>query len=141
MLELDRRGIPGTIIATTDFEQAYEAQAKELGFSQGWKMLRWRGQEGKEEEEGKRERERERRERERERGRKRERERERDRDARERENLRNDGEGCCLAFLAISLLDLREPSISLHLPCAMRRFFNPLIFFVIHSDVDMVNCI
>ena len=35
---------------------------------------------------------------------------------RERENLRNDGEGCCLACLAISLVDLREPSISLHLP-------------------------
>ena len=35
MLELDRRGIPGAMIATTAFEQAYEAQAQVLGFSPG----------------------------------------------------------------------------------------------------------
>ena len=35
MLDLDRRGIPGAMIATTAFEQAYEAQAKVLGFSPG----------------------------------------------------------------------------------------------------------
>ena len=32
MLDLDRRGIPGTMIATTAFEQAYKAQADVLGF-------------------------------------------------------------------------------------------------------------
>ncbi|MBS38339.1 MAG: hypothetical protein CMO26_20750 [Thiotrichales bacterium] len=35
MLDLDRRGVPGAMIATTAFEQAYEAQSKVLGFSPG----------------------------------------------------------------------------------------------------------
>ena len=35
MLDLDRRGIPGVMIATTAFEQAYDAQAKVLGFEPG----------------------------------------------------------------------------------------------------------
>ena len=35
MLDLDRRGVPGAMIATTAFEQAYEAQAEVLGFSPG----------------------------------------------------------------------------------------------------------
>ena len=35
MLDLDRRGIPGTMIATTAFEQAYQAQAEVLGFAPG----------------------------------------------------------------------------------------------------------
>ena len=33
MLDLDRRGVPGAMIATVAFEQAYEAQAAVLGFS------------------------------------------------------------------------------------------------------------
>ena len=33
MFDLDKRGVPGTMIATTEFEQAYEAQAAVLGFS------------------------------------------------------------------------------------------------------------
>ena len=32
MLDLDRRGVPGTMIATTAFEGAYQAQAEILGF-------------------------------------------------------------------------------------------------------------
>jgi hypothetical protein len=35
MLDLDRRGIPGAMIATTAFEQAYDAQADVLGFAPG----------------------------------------------------------------------------------------------------------
>jgi hypothetical protein len=35
MLDLDRRGIPGAMIATTAFKQAYEAQAEVLGFAPG----------------------------------------------------------------------------------------------------------
>ena len=33
MLDLDRRGVPGAMIATTAFESAYQAQADILGFS------------------------------------------------------------------------------------------------------------
>ena len=33
MFDLDKRGVPGTMIATTEFEQAYDAQAAVLGFS------------------------------------------------------------------------------------------------------------
>ena len=33
MLDLDRRGVPGAMIATTAFEGAYQAQADILGFS------------------------------------------------------------------------------------------------------------
>lgn len=33
MLDLDRRGVPGAMIATTEFESAYRAQAEILGFS------------------------------------------------------------------------------------------------------------
>lgn len=33
MLDLDRRGVPGTMIATTAFESAYRAQADILGFA------------------------------------------------------------------------------------------------------------
>ena len=33
MLDLDRRGVPGAMIATTAFERAYEAQADILGFA------------------------------------------------------------------------------------------------------------
>jgi hypothetical protein len=32
MLELDKRGVPGAMIATTAFEQGYRAQAKILAF-------------------------------------------------------------------------------------------------------------
>jgi hypothetical protein len=32
MLELDKRGVPGAMIATTAFEQGYQAQAKILAF-------------------------------------------------------------------------------------------------------------
>ena len=32
MLDLDRRGVPGAMIATTAFEGAYQAQADILGF-------------------------------------------------------------------------------------------------------------
>ncbi len=32
MKDLDGRGIPGTMIATTEFEQAATAQAKSIGF-------------------------------------------------------------------------------------------------------------
>jgi hypothetical protein len=32
MKDLDGRGIPGTMIATTEFEQAANAQAKSIGF-------------------------------------------------------------------------------------------------------------
>ena len=32
MLDLDRRGIPGAMIATTEFVQAYGAQAEVLSF-------------------------------------------------------------------------------------------------------------
>lgn len=35
MLDLDRRGVPGTMIATTAFEQAYVAQSEVLGFAPG----------------------------------------------------------------------------------------------------------
>ena len=35
MLDLDRRGVPGTMIATTEFAQAYEAQSEVLGFAPG----------------------------------------------------------------------------------------------------------
>ena len=33
MLDLDRRGVPGAMIATTAFEGAYEAQADILAFA------------------------------------------------------------------------------------------------------------
>ena len=33
MLDLDRRGVPGAMIATTAFEAAYRAQAEVLGFA------------------------------------------------------------------------------------------------------------
>ncbi len=33
MFDLNKRGIPGTMIATTAFTQAYEAQAEVLGFA------------------------------------------------------------------------------------------------------------
>ncbi len=33
MLDLDRRGVPGAMIATTEFEGAYRAQAEILGFA------------------------------------------------------------------------------------------------------------
>ena len=33
MLDLDRRGVPGAMIATTAFEAAYEAQADLLAFA------------------------------------------------------------------------------------------------------------
>ena len=33
MLDLDRRGVPGAMIATTAFENAYHAQADILGFA------------------------------------------------------------------------------------------------------------
>ena len=33
MLDLDRRGVPGAMIATTEFENAYQAQADILGFA------------------------------------------------------------------------------------------------------------
>ena len=32
MLDLDRRGVPGAMIATTEFEPAYQAQAELLAF-------------------------------------------------------------------------------------------------------------
>ena len=32
MKDLDGRGIPGTMLATTEFEQAANAQAKSIGF-------------------------------------------------------------------------------------------------------------
>ena len=32
MKDLDGRGIPGTMLATTEFEQAAETQAKSIGF-------------------------------------------------------------------------------------------------------------